>query len=56
MTKTEIIKQHCKQLNLSAISDKFDSMVIDAENNRVSYLEFIENIFKTEIDHSFSYS
>lgn len=51
MTKTEIIKQHCKQLNLSAISDKFDSMVIDAENNRVSYLEFIENIFKTEIDH-----
>lgn len=51
MTKTEIIKQHCKQLKLSAISDKFDSMVIDAESNRVSYLEFIENIFKTEIDH-----
>jgi len=26
-------------------------MIIDAENNRVSYLEFINNIFKTEIDH-----
>ena len=51
MTKTEMIKNHCKQLNLSALSNSLDEMIIDAENNKISYLEFIKQLFETEINH-----
>lgn len=51
MTKTEIIKGHCKQLKLSTISSEFDRVIIDAQNNKVSYLELIKNLFEIEIDH-----
>ena len=51
MTKTEIIKRHCKQLKLSTISNEFDRVIIDAQNNKVSYLELIKNLFEIEIDH-----
>lgn len=49
MTKTENIKDHCKQLNLSAISNELDTVLRDAENNQISYLEFIKKLFETEI-------
>ncbi len=51
MTKTEIIKNHCKQLKLSAISNEFDTMIADARNNKISYLELVKNLFEIEIDH-----
>lgn len=51
MTKTEIIKRHCKQLKLSTISSEFDRVIIDAQNNKVSYLELIKTLFEIEIDH-----
>jgi len=51
MTKTEIIKNQCKQLNLSALSNEFDSMIVEAENDKISYLELVKNLFETEIDH-----
>jgi len=51
MTKTEIIKNQCKQLNLSALSSEFDSMIAEAENDKISYLELVKNLFETEIDH-----
>jgi DNA replication protein DnaC len=51
MSKTEIIKNHCKQLNLSALSNGLDNMISDAEINKISYLEFINRLFETEIKH-----
>lgn len=51
MTKTELIKNHCKQLNLSALSSKFDDAIIDAENSKISYLELVKNLFEIEINH-----
>lgn len=51
MTKTEIVKQHCKQLNLSALSSELDGVLIDAENEKISYLEFVKKLFETEIGH-----
>lgn len=51
MTKTEIIKNHCKQLKLSAISNELDSMIIDAENDSFSYLEMVKRLLETEVNH-----
>ena len=54
MTKTEIIKNHCKQLNLSALSNQLDRIIIEAENEKISYLEIIKKLFETEINHRMS--
>jgi len=51
MTKTEIIKNHCKALKLSAISSELDTMIADARNTKISYLEFVKNLFEIEISH-----
>ena len=51
MTKTEIIKNHCKQLNLSALSTQFDEAIIEAENQKLSYLELVKTLLETEINH-----
>lgn len=51
MTKTEVIKNQCKQLNLSAILSDLDELIIDAENSKISYLELIKNLFETEVKH-----
>jgi len=51
MTKTEIIKNHCRQLKLPAISSEFDTMIADARNNKISYLELVKNLFEVEIAH-----
>ena len=49
MTKSELIKNHCKQLKLSAISSNFDELMIEAENNKISYLDLVKNLFETEV-------
>jgi len=51
MTKTEHTKDYCKQLNLSAISNELDTVLRDAENNQISYLEFMKKLLETEIKH-----
>ena len=51
MTKTEIIKNHCKQLNLSALSTQFDEAITEAENQKLSYLELVKILLETEINH-----
>lgn len=51
MTKTETIKSHCKKLRLPAIANVLDEMVTTAQNNQVTYLDFMESLFKQEIDH-----
>ncbi len=49
MTKTENTKDYCKQLNLSAISNELDTVLRDAENDQISYLEFIKKLLEAEI-------
>jgi DNA replication protein DnaC len=51
MTKTEIIKNHCKQLKLSAISSKLEGIITDAQNNKTSYLELVKNLLEVEVAH-----
>lgn len=51
MTKTEVIKNYCKQLKLSAISNELDTMITNAQNNKSSYLELVKNLFETEVIH-----
>ena len=51
MTKTETIKGQCKQLKLSAIADKLDDIVRDAQNNQATYLNFVNMLMQQEINH-----
>lgn len=51
MTKTETIKNMCKQLKLPAFSKAIDHTITEAERNKITYLEVLETLFKTEIQH-----
>ena len=51
MTKTELIKSQCKQLNLTALSLHLDDIISDAQNKKVSYLELIKTLMEKEITH-----
>lgn len=50
MTKSELIKNHCKHLKLTAISANLDSTIAAAERNKVSYLEFLKTLMDTEVN------
>jgi DNA replication protein DnaC len=50
MTKTEIIKEHCKRLKLAALPAHLDQLITDAENNQISYLELIKSLMEVEIN------
>jgi DNA replication protein DnaC len=51
MTKSQIIKSHCKQLKLAALSAHLDQAVSEAEKKQISYLELIKMLMEKEIDH-----
>ena len=51
MKKTEIIKNYCKQLKLASLSNEIDSIIIDAQKNEISYVEFVKNIMEKEVKH-----
>ena len=51
MTKTEIIKNYCKQLKLASLSNEIDNIIIDAKKNKISYEEFVKNIMEKEVKH-----
>jgi DNA replication protein DnaC len=51
MTKTENVKNRCKQLNLSAISAELEDILATAEKNNISYLELINTMADIEISH-----
>lgn len=51
MTKTEIIKSHCKQLKLAALSAHLDNAIAEAEKEQTSYLELIKTLMEKEINH-----
>jgi len=51
MTKTESVKNHCKQLNLTAVCNELDNVLQEAEKNKVSYLELLKTVVETEINY-----
>lgn len=51
MTKTEAIKNHCKQLNLTALATYLDDAVAEAEKKQISYLELLKMLMDKEISH-----
>jgi len=51
ISKTELIKNQCKQLNLSALSTQFDASIAEAEKQQMSYLELVKILLETELNH-----
>lgn len=51
MTKTEVLKNHCKVLNLTALSAYLDSALQEAEKKQISYLELLKTLMEKEINH-----
>jgi DNA replication protein DnaC len=50
-TKTECVKNQCKQLNLTAVCNDLDNVLSSAESNHISYLECIKLVMETEINY-----
>jgi len=50
-SKTELVKNHCKQLNLTAVYNELDNVLSEAEKNKVSYLELVKTVVETEINY-----
>lgn len=50
MNHTDEIKSYCRQLKLSAIPDRIDSILQDAEKNEKTYLEFTYLLLGEEIN------
>lgn len=51
MTKTESVKNRCKQLNLTAFSGELEAILTTAEKNKISYLELIDKMTEIEINY-----
>lgn len=51
MSKTQLIKQHCKQLKLSALAEHLDPVIGEAEAQGLSYLELVKRLIEKEISH-----
>lgn len=51
MQKREIINGYFKQFKMGGVNANFDQMLIKAEQEGVSYLDFIVNVFQTEASH-----
>lgn len=49
--KSDMIKENCRRLNLSAAAAQFDVLVNQAEQGKVSYTEFAKMLTETEIRH-----
>lgn len=49
MTKTEAIKNQCKQLNLTALATHLDDAIAEAEKKQISYLELLKILMEKEI-------
>jgi len=50
MTKSEIIKTQCKQLRLPAVANTINETVMKAEKEKITYLEFLDQLFNAEIN------
>jgi hypothetical protein len=51
MTKTDIIKQQCRSLKFAALSANLDIIIIKAEKEHFSYLDLINALMDSELQH-----
>jgi DNA replication protein DnaC len=51
MTKTQRIKNHCKQLKLSGMADHLDPVIAEAQAQSLSYLELVKRLIDKELAH-----
>lgn len=51
MTNTKTIKLQCKQLRLPTVSNTIDDSVMQAEKEKITYLEFVNRLFNFEINN-----
>ncbi len=51
MTKTETVKNYCKQLNLAYLSNHIETIIMEAENQKISYQELISELMVKEINY-----
>ena len=49
MTKTEAVKNQCKQLRLSTVAVSIDETLANAEKEKITYLDFVNRLFNSEI-------
>lgn len=45
---TDNIKKYCARLRLSYIPNNLDQLVIDAQNGKPTYGDFLENVLREE--------
>ena len=50
MSKIETVKAQCRQLKMSAITNTISEVVMMAEKKKLTYLEFINQLFNNEIN------
>ncbi len=50
MSKTEIVKTQCRQLKMPAITNTISDVVMMAEKENSTYLEFVNQLFNNEIN------
>jgi DNA replication protein DnaC len=51
MEKKQLIQSYCRQFKMGGLGAKLDQMLIEAETNSISYLEYTLNLFKAEVLH-----
>lgn len=49
ITKSETVKNQCKQLRLSTVANSIDDTLTQAEKEKITYLDFLNRLFNTEI-------
>ena len=51
MTKTETVKNYCKQLNLAWLSNNIETIIMEAQNHKISYQELLSELMGKEINY-----
>jgi DNA replication protein DnaC len=51
MTKTDLLKDHCKQLHLTALPDCIDELLSEAQTRQSSHLEVMKAFMEKEINY-----
>lgn len=51
MQKKQLIHSYCRQFKMGGLSAGLDQMLIEAETNSISYLEYTINLFQAEALH-----
>lgn len=51
MTNTEVLKNYCKQLKLTGLSEHLDELISEAQSKKSSYTELMKSSMEKEVIH-----